>query len=68
MSEEYQMEIRVKNNMNNPKPNEEVHNVGGNMYVVEVVDDKTVIAQNFWVRWLKVTCRITRHNGQIWAF
>jgi len=56
--------------MNNPKLNEHVHNVGGDMYVCRIIDDSTVEVHHFWARWLKVICKVTRDKtpyNQLWA-
>lgn len=52
----------------NPRIGEEVHNVGGSMYVNRILNDFTVEIQHFWARWLKMNCRVVRHNNQLWAF
>ncbi len=53
--------------MNNPKLSEEVHGVGGNMEVSEVISDELIEASGSYAKWLKVVCKIVRHNGELWA-
>lgn len=54
--------------MNNPKINEEVHNVGGSMYISKVIDDSHVKVACFYARWIVLVCKVVRHNNQLWAF